>query len=149
MVVLAMLRCRREGDLAGPAVAPDNPVMRSPLHIAFAAATLALAPRPQSVYEQDFELAVAEIEKSCGDLMRVKGIDWKAVERELAPAAKAAASDQDHLVVLTRLLARLNDGHAEVRRTDRTKDLRWPEDGKAERGGVGPAAARGCPPERP
>ena len=104
-----------------------------------AAAVLAcVAPaRAQSNFEKDYKFAVAEVGKTCGTLIAQKGIDWKAVDKELAPAAAAAASDQDLLVVLTRLLARLHDGHCEVRRTDKTKDLAWPSDGKPDKVGCG------------
>jgi hypothetical protein len=109
------------------------------LPLALALAVLASAPfaRAQSAYEKDFEFAVEEIGKRCGELIASKKIDWEASAKTLAPAAKAAASEQDHLVVLTRLLARLNDGHAEVRPTARTKDVAWPSDGKPEKVGCG------------
>lgn len=114
-------------------------MVRSRLLGALAAALFAGAPlaSAQSDYEQDFAFAIAELGKSCGALIELKGIDWKAVERELAPAAQKAASDQEHLVVLTRLLARLRDGHAEVRRTAKTESVKWPDDGRGEKVGCG------------
>ena len=114
--------------------------MRSSSRIlALVSAVLACASfaRAQSIYEKDYHFAVEEVGKACGALIAQKGIDWKAVDKELAPAAAAAASDQDHLVVLTRLLARLHDGHCEVLRTDKTKDLTWPSDGQGEKVGCG------------
>lgn len=93
--------------------------------------------RAQSKYEADFEFAWTELEKACGPLIAHKKIDWKAVEKELRPAAHAAQSDADHLVVLARLLARLRDGHAEVRPTTLTKDVAWPSDGRAASTGCG------------
>ena len=87
---------------------------------------LAQAAPAQSVYEQDLEFALRELPKKCGTLIASKGIDWKKVEKEFANAAKAVKSDQDHWVLLTRLLARLNDGHSEVRTTGKTANLTWP-----------------------
>jgi hypothetical protein len=107
--------------------------------VALVTAALACAPlvRAQSIYEKDYRFAIAELGKACGNLIAQKGIDWKAVDRELAPAAAAAASEQEHLVVLTRLLARLHDGHCEVRRTEKTQDVKWPDDGQADKVGCG------------
>ena len=96
------------------------------------------APAPQqSVYEKDFEFAVAEIEKSCGGLTAKKKIDLEAVAKELAPVAKAAQTDQDHLMLLIRLLARLHDGHAAVRPSEKTKDVQLAGDGRPEKTGCG------------
>ncbi len=89
------------------------------------------------MYEKDFEFAVAALGKSCDALIAQKKFDWDAVAKELTPAAKAAASEQDHLVVLTRLLARLHDGHAEVRATKKTESITWPSNGNAEKVGCG------------
>lgn len=93
----------------------------------------------QSVYEKDFRHAHDEIAKQCATLIASKKIDWKAVEKELAPAAKAVKSDEQHLVLLVRLLARLRDGHSEVRPTEKTKGVRWPDDapGGGEQTGCG------------
>lgn len=82
----------------------------------------------QSVYEKDFQHAHDEIAKQCATLIASKKIDWKAVHKELAPAAKAVKSDEQHLVLLARLLARLRDGHCAVQPTDKTRDVKWPAD---------------------
>lgn len=93
----------------------------------------------QSVYEKDFQHAHAQIGEQCATLIASKKIDWKAVEKELAPAAKAVKSDEQHLVLLVRLLARLRDGHCEVRPTEKTQGIKWPADapGGGERTGCG------------
>ena len=93
------------------------------------AATLCIAPASaQTVYEADFEFAIENIERECGALIRQKKIDWQAVRKELAPQAKKVSTDQQHLVLLTRLLARLQDGHARVTQTEKTKEVRWPDE---------------------
>lgn len=93
----------------------------------------------QSAYEKDFRHAHDEIGKQCATLIGAKKIDWKAVDKELAPAAKAVKSDEQHLVLLVRLLARLRDGHCAVQPTDKTRDIKWPDDapGGGEQTGCG------------
>lgn len=94
---------------------------------------------PQSDYEKDMRFALDEIASQCSTLIRSKAIDWKAVEKEMLPASKAVKSDAEHLVLLVRLLARLRDGHCEVLPTEKTRDLKYPDDapGGGERTGCG------------
>ena len=66
-------------------------------------------------YEADIAFALGEIEKTCGKFIKQKKIDWKAVSKQFTAEAKKVSSDQEHLVLLVRLLARLEDGHASVR----------------------------------
>jgi C-terminal processing protease CtpA/Prc len=82
-----------------------------------------------SVYEQDVASALDALGKQCKTLLDAKKIDWKAVVKEFAPAAKKVKTDSDELVILTRILARLEDGHAAVQPGPETKDVKWPEDG--------------------
>jgi carboxyl-terminal processing protease len=93
----------------------------------------------QSTYEADVRFALDEIDKQCNALIRSKAIEWKKVEKEILASAKTVKSDGEHLVLLRRLIARLRDGHAEVRPTERTKDLKLPENapGAGERTGCG------------
>jgi C-terminal processing protease CtpA/Prc len=83
----------------------------------------------ESACEKDVAFALRELPKQCGSFFELKKIDWKSVEKEIGAAAKSAKSDQDELVVLTRLLARLEDGHAAVIPKEKTKSVKWPEDG--------------------
>ncbi len=83
----------------------------------------------ESVYQKDVAVALVEIEKLCGLFFETKKIDWKKVEKDFTAAARDVKTDQDELVLLTRLLARLEDGHAAVQRGPKTKDLAWPKDG--------------------
>lgn len=84
--------------------------------------------RAQSVYEKDVAFALDELEQQCGSFFSVEDIDWKAVRKEFGAAAKSVKDEQSHLVLLTRLLARLEDGHAAVKPTEKTKDVRWPDE---------------------
>ncbi len=102
--------------------------LRSSLFATAGAVLLFAAPaRAQSLYEKDFDFAHAAIERECAALIEQKHLDWKAVRKELAGDAKAVADEAAHLVLLTRLLARLQDGHCAVVPTDKTKDVRWPD----------------------
>ncbi len=91
------------------------------------AGTLAPWAPAQGDYAKDAAFALEALERECGALIVAKGIDWKAVAKEIGAAAKDVKTDQEHLVLLTRLLARLQDGHCEVRPTEKTKDVRWPD----------------------
>ncbi len=75
------------------------------------------APRfvPQSDYAADLEFALDALEETCGALLESKGIDWKKVRSEFRPAVKDVSSDEEHHLLLQRLLARLEDGHCAVR----------------------------------
>jgi hypothetical protein len=86
----------------------------------------ALAETP---YERDVAFALEEIGKQCKELLDRKKIDWKKVGKEFTSAARKSKTDQDHMVLLTRLLARLEDGHSGLQPGPATKDLKWPEDG--------------------
>lgn len=82
---------------------------------------------PQS-FEEDVAYALDALEQKCGHFFELKGIDWKAARKEFTKAAKDAESDGDQLVLLARLLARLEDGHAEVRPGAQGGELNWPDD---------------------
>src|SRR5262245_34211383 len=62
-------------------------------------------------YVGDVKFAVDAIEKECKTLLASKKIDWKKVTAPLVVDAKKTKTDEAHLL----LLARLQDGHAEVR----------------------------------
>jgi len=88
-------------------------------------------------YVADVRTAIDEIESKCGTLLTSKGIDWR---KETAPLLKEAEGVQDagqHWVLLARLLARLHDGHCEVRRGPQGGDAAWPTDPKGEKTGPG------------
>ncbi|MBI5432360.1 MAG: hypothetical protein HZA52_05990 [Planctomycetes bacterium] len=103
-----------------------------PLALAFAAPTA----RAQSPYERDVAFALDELEKQCGSFFATKSIDWKAVRKEFGASAKSIKTDREHLVLLTRLLARLEDGHATVTATEKTKDVKWPDEPEPTGAGI-------------
>lgn len=100
-----------------------------------ASLVLLLAPPIRAVaaqttdYEADVRFAVQAIEKECGELLASKAIDWKKATAPLLADAKKVASDAEHLKLLWRLLARLHDGHAEVRPLAKGEgmEVEWPD----------------------
>ena len=94
-----------------------------PLLLALAAPALA----QKADYEADMAFALDALEERCGHFFEVKDVDWKAVRKEMTKAAGKVKTDQEHYVQLWRLLARLEDGHAQVRTTDATKSIKWQE----------------------
>ena len=101
----------------------------------------------QSPYEEDMDSALEQIEKECGDLLKSKEISFKKIEKEFAKRGEKVKTDQEESVLLVQLLARLEDGHAQVRLTERSKGLKWPEDDSRydpsiSRGGSGLAICR-------
>jgi C-terminal processing protease CtpA/Prc len=83
-----------------------------------------------SPYEADVAFLLAEFEKQAGHFFAVKGIDWKAVAKEFQAAAKKVRTDEEHLKLCTRLVGRLEDGHAgiiesKVKLPDESRGRRW------------------------
>ncbi len=93
-----------------------------------------LAGTPRSIFaakihEDDMRYALTELEKACGkEFFALKKIDWPAVSREFKAEAKNVKTDQEHLVLLVRLLARLKDGHASVRPLPKGQNVKWPDE---------------------
>jgi len=87
-----------------------------------------LAPQVQENCQSDVAFALDALEQKCGHFFELKGIDWKAVRKEMSAAAKEVRTEQDEYVLLTRLLARLRDGHAEVQKGPQGTEQTWPAD---------------------
>lgn len=92
---------------------------------------------PQVDFAADVQFAVTAIEEQCGDLLRQKSIHWRAVSAPFLEEVKNVHEPAEHLVLLTRLLARLEDGHAEVQRTPASESIAYPEDARGARTGPG------------
>ncbi|MEZ5980369.1 MAG: S41 family peptidase [Planctomycetota bacterium] len=86
--------------------------------------------RADTDYVADVEFALDALEEKCGHFFELKGIDWKAVRKQFEKDAKSVGTDQEHLVLLVRLLARLRDGHAQVRPLPAGEGVRWPDQPK-------------------
>ncbi|MCP3915229.1 MAG: hypothetical protein GY711_06720 [bacterium] len=97
------------------------------LALTLCALTGTAAARQDTDYAADIDYALAELERHCGHFFDLKEIDWKAVSKSFRAEIKKVETDQEHLVLLWRLLARLEDGHAEVRPLEAGKDVKYPE----------------------
>ena len=90
-------------------------------------AVLALAPalaQGKTDYVADVKFAVDAIADQCKVLIASKHVDWKKATAPLLAASKKTKTDDAHLLLLWRLLARLQDGHAEVRPLERGKGIK-------------------------
>ena len=103
------------------------------LTAAVAAASVASAKdgADSAKYAKDVEFLLDALGKKAAPLLKQKGVDWGAVEKEFRAAVKSVKSDEDHLKLCSRMLARLRDGHAGV--TD-TK-VKWPDESKGRQWG--------------
>jgi carboxyl-terminal processing protease len=72
----------------------------------------AAADEKSDVYAKDVAFMLAELPKKAGHFFELKGIDWKAVSAEFSKEVKDIQSDEEHLKLCNRLVARLKDGHA-------------------------------------
>jgi C-terminal processing protease CtpA/Prc len=102
-----------------------------------AAARLPAGGAGETACEKDVAFALPQLEKKCGALLAKKKVDWKKVGAEITAAARKAKDDSEHLRVLLKLVARLHDGHAEVRPVGKGKQVELPADLRAPRGGLG------------
>lgn len=84
------------------------------------------APPPDELYEADMAFALDQLEQRCGHFFERKDIDWKKVRREFEKSAKSVSTESGHLELMIRLLARLEDGHAEVRKLPKGEAVEWP-----------------------
>ncbi len=89
--------------------------MQASRALVLAALASAAAAQGKVDYRADVVFAVDAIGKECRTLLASKKIDWKQVAAPLLADAKKTRTHEQHLLLLWRLLARLQDGHAEVR----------------------------------
>jgi C-terminal processing protease CtpA/Prc len=78
-------------------------------------------------YAADVAFLLDRFEADAGALLKLKGIDWDAVRKEFTEAATAIDTDQEHVELCARLVARLQDGHAGFERVDVDMQGRAPD----------------------
>ncbi len=78
-------------------------------------------------YAADVSFALDELEKNCGHFFDKKQIDWDGVRTEFSKRVAEVKTDQDHLMLLVELVARLKDGHAGVYPVDKENPVPWPK----------------------
>ncbi len=77
--------------------------------------------------QKDMQVACKELKKECGHFFKLKDIDWRKVTKTFTKEAKAVKTPGEHYKLLARLVARLEDGHAGVRKTEKGTDIEWPD----------------------
>jgi len=87
-------------------------------------------------YVADIEFALEELENRAGHFFKNKDINWAKVSKQFKKEAKAVKTDQEHLVLLVRLMARLKDGHARVQPMTAGESVKWPEEPEREGPGM-------------
>ena len=105
-----------------PAVAPGPTARRPALEVDYVA---------------DVAFALDLLEQRCGHFFDLKDIRWKDVRKEFNKAAKKVEDHAQHRALLQRLLARLEDGHAQLRPLEAGQDVGWPEGFWPEQVGAG------------
>jgi C-terminal processing protease CtpA/Prc len=80
-------------------------------------------------YAADVTFLLKEFETKAGGLMKVKGIDWNTVRAEFTEAALKVKTDEEQLKLVTRLIGRLQDGHAGIRETK----VKWPDESRGRK----------------
>lgn len=81
------------------------------------------------VYAKDVDFMLTELPKKAGHFFETKHIDWKKVGMEFRAAAKKVKSDEEHLKLCYRLIARLKDGHAALIEAT----VKYPDESKGRR----------------
>ena len=69
---------------------------------------------PTARRKADIEFLLTEFGNQAGRLLDLKGVDWHKVSTWCRAEAKNVHTDEDHLRLCQRLLARLRDGHARL-----------------------------------
>ena len=78
-------------------------------------------------YKADLKFALDALEEKCARLIESKDIDWGKVRKAFLKNVKSVKTPSDHLKLMVRLLARLEDGHAAVHSLEKGKDVQWPD----------------------
>ena len=92
----------------------------------------AAAKSSKKVYEKDVKSALDQIQKECKHLLKVKDINWGKVKKRFFKEVKKVKTDEDHYLLLCRIVAALRDGHAYVKAPDAIyKSVKWPFDLKS------------------
>jgi hypothetical protein len=82
-----------------------------------------------AIYAKDVEFLLKECGDKAGALLKQKAIDWKKVGTEFRAAVKKVKTDEEHLRLCVRLVARLRDGHAGVI----DSKVEWPDESQGRK----------------
>lgn len=81
-------------------------------------------PNSSDTYAKDVEYLLAELPKQAGRFFDLKKIDWPKVSEQFRAEVKNVKSDEEHLKLCSRLIARLRDGHAGFVQSK----VKWPDE---------------------
>ncbi|MHC4492663.1 MAG: S41 family peptidase [Planctomycetota bacterium] len=94
---------------------------------ALLSAGLAVAGPSKKTWHKDVVFALEEIEENCRPLIQIKKINWTKVRGRFIKDVRKVKTVQDHYVLLVRLIAALEDGHAGVYPAESIKkEVKWP-----------------------
>lgn len=65
-------------------------------------------------YAEDVEFLLDSIEQNARELLKEKGVDWKAVRKQFTKEVKKVRDDVAHVRLCERLMAATRDGHAGI-----------------------------------
>jgi len=82
----------------------------------------------RAVCAKDIDFALEALQQKCGHFFEQKKIDWKAVSADFKAEAQKVKDEREHLGLLIRLLARLRDGHCEVRPLGKGASIKPPDE---------------------
>jgi carboxyl-terminal processing protease len=123
------LRANRSGEepflraIDASTTSRNNGAMRATL-LAAVLLHAPLAAQGKVDYQTDVKFAIDAIDKECKLLIASKKIDWKKVTAPLLAESKKTKTDAQHLLLMWRLLARLQDGHAAVTPLGAAKEIK-------------------------
>jgi hypothetical protein len=78
------------------------------------------------VYAKDVEFLLTELPKQAGRFFELKKIAWDKISEQFRADVKNVKTDEEHLKLCVRLMARLRDGHAGI--VD--SKVKWPDEAK-------------------
>ena len=76
------------------------------------------------VYERDVEFLLTELPREAGHFFEVKKVDWRSASEQFRTEVKSVHTDEEHLKLCSRLMARLRDGHASIVQSK----VNWPNE---------------------
>jgi carboxyl-terminal processing protease len=76
---------------------------------------VAQAPARAEIYAKDLDFLLDELPKRAGRFFELKKIDWKKIAEQFRTEVKNVRTDEEHVKLCARLIARLRDGHAGLR----------------------------------
>jgi hypothetical protein len=101
-----------------------------PIYVVTSAALVftgfAQEPDRSAIYAKDVEFLISELPREAGRFFELKQIDWPKVAEQFRDEVKSVHTDEEHMKLCSRLLARLRDGHAGIVQSK----VVWPDEAR-------------------